>query len=147
MFYALSGDYHYLDVWKHPPGTSYLDALPQPPPLPWSWLNELEMEFFVSEYARTGFTGGLNWYRAMDLRWAQRRQFEGMKNPAPFFFIGSERDCDLEAWHGDDPLGQLRLQYEDVRGVAMLAEAGHMMQMERPAEVNEWIVKFLGELR
>ena len=140
VFYALSGDYHYLDVWKHPPGTSYLDALPQPPPLPWSWLSELEMEFFVSEYARTGFTGGLNWYRAMDLRWAQRRQFEGMKNPAPFFFIGSERDCDLEAWHGDDPLGQLRLQYEDVRGVAMLAEAGHMMQMERPAEVNEWIV-------
>ena len=144
VFYALSGDYHYLDVWKHPPGTSYLEALPQPPPLPWSWLTELEMEFFVSEYARTGFTGGLNWYRAMDLRWAQRRQFEGVRNPAPFFFIGSERDCDLEAWHGDDPLGQLRLQYEDVRGVAMLAEAGHMMQMERPAEVNGWILKFLG---
>ncbi len=44
-------------------------------------------------------------------------------------------------------MGQLRLQYQDVRGVAMLAEAGHMMQMERPAEVNEWIVKFLGQLR
>ena len=28
VFYALSGDYHYLDVWKHPPGTSYLEALP-----------------------------------------------------------------------------------------------------------------------
>ena len=81
VFYALSGDYHYLDVWKHPPGTSYLDALPQPPPLPWKWLSELEMEFFVSEYARTGFTGGLNWYRAMDLRWAQRRRFEGRRTP------------------------------------------------------------------
>ncbi len=147
VFYALSGDYHYLDVWKHPPGTSYLDALPRPPPLPWPWLGELEMEFFVSEYARTGFSGGLNWYRAMDLRWAQRRRFEGQKNTVPFFFIGSERDCDLEAWHGDDPLGQLRQQYEDVRGVAMLAEAGHMMQMERPAEVNASIVKFLGQLR
>jgi pimeloyl-ACP methyl ester carboxylesterase len=147
VFYALSGDYHYLDVWKHPPGTSYLDALPQPPPLPWAWLTELEMEFFVSEYARTGFTGGLNWYRAMDLRWAQRRRFEGTRNPAPFFFIGSERDCDLEAWHGDDPLGQLRLQYQDVRGVAMLAQAGHMMQMERPVEVNQWLLKFLAQLR
>ena len=147
LFYALSGDYHYLDVWKHPPGTAYLDALPEPPPLPWRWLSELEMEFFVSEYARTGFSGGLNWYRAMDLRWAQRRRYEGVKNPAPFFFIGSERDCDLEAWHGQDPLGALRQQYEDVRGVAMVADAGHMMQMERPAEVNEWIVKFLAELR
>jgi pimeloyl-ACP methyl ester carboxylesterase len=104
------------------------------------------MEFFVSEYARSGFTGGLNWYRAMDLRWAQRRRFEGQKNPVPFFFIGSERDCDLEAWHGTDPLGALRHQYQDVRGVAMLANAGHMMQMERPQEVNQWIVKFLGQL-
>jgi pimeloyl-ACP methyl ester carboxylesterase len=147
VFYALSGDYHYLDVWKHPPGTSYLDALPQAPPLPWHWLSELEMEFFVSEYARTGFTGGLNWYRAMDLRWAQRRRFEGRKNPVPFYFIGSERDCDLEAWHGDDPLGALQTQYADVRGVAMLSEAGHMMQMERPREVNEWMLRFLAELR
>jgi len=147
VFYALSGDYHYLDVWKHPPGTAYLEALPEAPPFPWPWLTELEMEFFVSEYARTGFTGGLNWYRAMDLRWAQRRGFEGVKNPAPFYFIGSERDCDLEAWHGDDPLGALQQQYADVRGVAMLSEAGHMMQMERPREVNEWLLRFLGELR
>ena len=147
VFYALSGDYHYLDVWKHPPGTSYLDALPQPPPLPWTWLSELEMEFFVAEYARTGFTGGLNWYRAMDLRWAQRRHYEGVKNTVPFYFIGSERDCDLEAWHGDDPLGALQQQYSDVRGVAMLSQAGHMMQMERPREVNEWLLRFLAELR
>ena len=147
VFYALSGDYHYLDVWKHPPGTSYLDALPQPPPLPWHWLSALEMEFFVAEYARTGFSGGLNWYRAMDLRWAQRRRFEGVKNPVPFYFIGSERDCDLEAWHGDDPLGALQQQYSEVRGVAMLSEAGHMMQMERPGEVNQWILRFLAELR
>ena len=82
----------------------------------------------------------------MDLRWAQRKPFEGVKNKAPFFFIGSEQDVDLEGFHGDDPLGQLRLQYEDVRGVAMLAEAGHMMQMERPAEVNGWILKFLAQL-
>jgi len=146
VFYALSGDYHYLDVWKHPPGTSYLDALPEPPPLPWHWMSELEMEFFVAEYARTGFTGGLNWYRAMDLRWAQRRKYEGVKNPAPFFFIGSERDCDLEVWHGDDPIAQIPRQYSDVRGIAMLPKAGHMMQMERPREVNEWILKFLATL-
>ena len=41
-------------------------------------------------------------------------------------------------------LGALQTQYADVRGVAMLSEAGHMMQMERPREVNEWILRFLG---
>jgi pimeloyl-ACP methyl ester carboxylesterase len=29
----------------------------------------------------------------------------------------------------------------------MLSEAGHMMQMERPQEVNRWILRFLAELR
>ena len=58
VFYALSGDYHYLDVWKHPPGTAYLEALPEPPPLPWSWLSELELEFYVSEYAAVASPAG-----------------------------------------------------------------------------------------
>ena len=96
LFYALSGDYHYLDVWKYPPGTPYLEALPEPPPLPWGWLSELELEFFVNEYARSGFTGGLNWYRSMDLKWEQRRPYEGKTSPVPAHFIGSERDADLE---------------------------------------------------
>ena len=111
------------------------------------WLTELELEFYISEYSRSGFTGGLNWYRAMDLRWEQRKQFEGKKNPAPFFFIGSENDVDLEGFHGDNPLGQLKNQYSDIRAVEMINHAGHMVQMERPEEVNALIVKFLGMLK
>ncbi len=146
VFYALSGDYHYIDVWQHPSGTPYIEALPVPPPLPWAWLSDLEMEFFVSDYARSGFTGGLNWYRAMDTRWQHRRQFEGVANPVPFFFIGSENDTDLEAFHGADPLGKLRAQYSDLRGVAMIKGAGHMVQMERADEVNRLMMGFLQTL-
>ena len=146
IFYALSGDYHYLDVWKHPPGVAYLDALPQAPPLPWSWLREWELEWYVSEYSRSGFTGGLNWYRAMDLRWEQRRAWRGIPNSRPFFFIGSENDVDLEAWHGADPLGQIRQQYSDVRRIEMLPHAGHMIQLERAGDVARLMVEFVGSL-
>ncbi len=118
VFYALSGAYHYLDVWKHPPGTTYLDALPETPPLPWPWLSELELEFFVSEYARSGFTGGLNYYRSMDLKWRQRKPYEGVQSPVPAFFIGSEFDCDLEGFHGPDPIELMRAQFPDLRAVA-----------------------------
>jgi pimeloyl-ACP methyl ester carboxylesterase len=147
VFWALSGEYHYLDVWKHPPGTAYLDALPEAPPLPWSWLTELELEFYVSEYARSGFTGGLNWYRSMDLKWAQRKPYEGRTSPVPAWFIGSERDCDLEGFHGPDPIALMRAQFPDLREVAMVPGAGHLVQMERPQEVTALMLRFLADIR
>jgi pimeloyl-ACP methyl ester carboxylesterase len=146
VLYALSGDFHYLDVWKHPPGTAYLDALPEAPPLPWPWLSEWELEWYVADYARSGFTGGLNWYRAMDLRWAQRAAWRHAPTTRPFFFIGSENDVDLEAWHGDDPLGAIPRHHADVRRIEMLPRAGHLIQLERANEVGRLMVEFLGEL-
>ena len=146
VFYALSGDYHYLDVWKHPPGTPYLEALPETPPLPWSWLEEWELDWYAAEYSRSGFTGGLNWYRAMDLRWAQRAEWRTRPNPRPFFFIGSENDVDLEVWHGDNPIAAIPSHHADVRRIEMLPHAGHMIQLERPQAVSRLMVEFLGML-
>ncbi|URN01674.1 alpha/beta hydrolase [Actinomadura madurae] len=143
LFYALSSDYHYLDVWRQPPGTSYIDALPETPPLPWTWLTETELEFYVDAYSRSGFTGGLNWYRAMDLSWEYRKSYGDRKNPVPFYFIGSEQDTDLEGWHGPDPLSRLEDHHADVRGVRMIKEAGHMMQMEKHAETTAAMLEFL----
>lgn len=146
VFYALSADYHYLDVWKHPPGTTYLAALPETPPLPWAWLTEWELEWFVSEYSRSGFTGGLNWYRAMDLRWEQRRPFRGTRSTVPYYFIGSRQDVDLEAWHGDDPIAAIPQHHADVRRVEILDRGGHMLQLERSDEVTRIMAAFLREI-
>ncbi|MBE1532900.1 alpha/beta fold hydrolase [Actinomadura algeriensis] len=143
VFYALSSDYHYLDVWKKPPGTSYIDALPEAPPLPWTWLTEPELEFYVAEYSHSGFTGGLNWYRAMDLSWEHRKSYEGRRTTVPYYFLGSEQDADLEGWHGDDPLNRLADHHADVRNVRMIESAGHMMQMEKPAETTAAMLEFL----
>lgn len=146
VFYALSGDYHYLDVWQHPPGTSYLEALPEPPPLPWSWLSEAEMDVFVDAYTRSGFTGGLNWYRSMDLKWQQRKPFEGAQSAVPAYFIGSEADADLEGFHGDDPISLMRAQFPDLRRVEMIPRAGHMVQLENSDAVNHLLLDFLEDI-
>ncbi|MFP5455693.1 MAG: alpha/beta fold hydrolase [Alphaproteobacteria bacterium] len=146
VLYALSGDFHYLDVWKNPPGMAYLDALPETPPLPWAWFSEWELEWYTADYARSGFTGGLNWYRAMDLRWSQRAEWRHRPIDRPFFFIGSENDVDLEAWHGDDPLGAIPHQYSDVRRIEMLPKAGHLIQLERADEVGRLMRQFVESL-
>ena len=51
VIWILSGAANYFEVFKHPPGTAYIDAMPEPPPLPWPWLSELELEYFVSSTA------------------------------------------------------------------------------------------------
>ena len=147
VFYTLSGACNYFDVFNYPPGTSYIDAMVEPPPLPWPWLSELEFEFFVSEYSRTGFTGGLNWYRSMDIKWAQRKPFEGVQSTVPAYFLGSEQDVDLEGFHGDDPLGQMRAIFPQLRDVRMIPKAGHMVQLEASDAVNAAMLDYLADIR
>ncbi len=146
VFHTLSGAGNYFDVFKYPPDASYIEAMADPPPLPWPWLSELEMEFFVSEYSRSGFTGGLNWYRSMDLKWAQRKPFEGVQSAVPAYFLGSEHDVDLEGFHGDDPIGLMRAIFPDLRRVEMIPGAGHMVQLEASEEVNGMLLDFLADI-
>jgi pimeloyl-ACP methyl ester carboxylesterase len=146
VYWTLSGSVNFFDMFKHPPGTGYIDAMEEPPPLPWPWLSELELEFFVSEYSQSGFTGGLNWYRSMDLKWEQRRAFEGVQSEVPAWFIGSERDVDLEGFHGDDPISQMRAIFPRLVDVQMIPHAGHMIQLEASEPLNVILLDYLARI-
>ncbi|MEE4660801.1 MAG: alpha/beta hydrolase [Halieaceae bacterium] len=143
VMWLLSGQANYFEVFKHPPGTSYIDAMPEPPPLPWPWLSEADLELFVTEYSRSGFTGGLNWYRSMDLKWEQRKPFEGVTSEVDAWFIGSERDVDLEGFHGDDPIALMRAIFPKLHAVEMIPGAGHMMPLEAADALNVILLDYL----
>lgn len=147
VFWALSASYHYLDVWQHPPGTTYLDALPEAPPLPWPWLSEEEMDVYEAEYARTGFAGPLQWYRAMDVAWRARKGFERQTNPVPYYFLYSEHDPDLEGFHGREPLTKLGRHHDDVRMVRSIpTPAGHLMHLEATDDTHREVLECLADI-
>ena len=146
VFWALSADFHYLDVWQHPPGTMYLDALPAAPPLPWGWLSVEEMDIYEKEYSRTGFAGPLQWYRAMDVAWNARKGFERQTNPVPYYFIYSEHDPDLEGFHGREPLAKLGRYHDDVRQVRSVPRAGHLMHLEATEDMHREILACLSDI-
>jgi len=146
VFYALSGDYDFSQVMAHPPGTRYRDALPTPPPLPWPWLTEQDLDVYVVAYEKSGFTGGLNWYRSMDIKWQQRKTLEGSQSPCPAYFIGSENDVDLEHFHGDDPISLMRAQFPNLRQIQMIPQAGHLMQLECSKETNTILLQYLADI-
>ena len=50
-------------------GRGFVGRFPEPTDLP-PWLSAAELDHYVGEFGRTGFTGGLNWYRNLDRNWA-----------------------------------------------------------------------------
>ncbi|MFE3227912.1 alpha/beta fold hydrolase [Nocardia sp. NPDC059228] len=146
VYYSLSGDYHYLDTWKNPPGLGYLDVLPQAPALPWPWLSEAEFDTLVQDFERTGFTGGLNWYRNLDRNWELTAAYADAKVEVATFFLYGQNDPDMEGFSGRDPLATLRANVPDLREVVEVPAAGHLVQLERPDAVNTFLTDALKSL-
>ncbi|AWG63902.1 hydrolase [Mycobacteroides abscessus] len=150
LFHALSGANRYLDCWDHPARVNgkrngYLDVLPTPPALPWNWLSEPDLDYYAAEFARTGFTGGLNWYRAEDLVWAQNEDLHDLPVEVPVAFIAGAADPVLEML-GRDPMTAMSDLVPDLRSALIVEGAGHFVQMERPDVVNHAMVEFLDSL-
>ena len=124
-----------------PDGTGFVDRLPEPDGLP-DWLSQEELDHYSAEFARTGFTGGINWYRNFDRNWEITPQLEGVKVTMPSLFITG----------GADPVGIMTPAsvmdgwLEDHRGTTVVDGAGHWVQQEAPAEVNAALLSFLGSL-
>jgi len=147
LFFALSGESDYIrTVWSRPSeGNGYLDVLPERSTHP-SWLTSEEFEYFVAEFTRTGFTGGLNWYRAADVSWERSRPYDGATISVPTLFVVGEHDS-VPDQRGADSVAVMREHLLDLRDLVVVPGAGHFVQMERTAEVNAAIVSFLESLR
>jgi epoxide hydrolase A/B len=61
----------------------FLSRTVEPSALP-SWLAEADIDFYAGEFSRTGFRGGLNWYRNIDRNWELLAPFAGARVTVPF---------------------------------------------------------------
>lgn len=146
IFHILSEKSDFTVVWQHPPGTTYRQALPEPPPTPWQWMSDWELETYVADYAASGFHGGVNWYLTGDANWEYRRARPANHTTVPYYFFGSEADVDLLHWHGDDPTAVIGWHHHDLREIRTIPGGGHMIAMERPDEVTAAYLDFLADL-
>ena len=144
LFHALSGEFRYLDIWQHPSHRDgrrlgYLDVLPTAPRLPWSWLSERDLDVYEAAFRGTGFTGGLNWYRAADLNW--ETSVDGRVVDVPSCFLAGGEDPVI-ALAGRKAIGRMRETMPRLQAVRTFEGAGHFIQMERPDEVTATVVSF-----
>jgi pimeloyl-ACP methyl ester carboxylesterase len=118
-------------------------AIPQASQRP-SFVTEEDIEFFVAEFKRTGFTGGLNYYRNVDRNWALTPFLDGAKLGQPTLFIAGDRDGVLGFW--GEEVDAMERNVRNLRKKVILLGVGHWTQQERPAEINHLLIEFLRTL-
>jgi pimeloyl-ACP methyl ester carboxylesterase len=110
------------------------------------WLTEAELDCYAAEFARTGFQGGLNWYRCATAQGVatEMELFHGKKLDPPSIFIGGERDWGVHQTAG--ALSGMETACAEYRGKTLIAGAGHWVQQEAADEVLKHLLRFLKSL-
>ena len=123
----------------------FLSRMTNPETLP-PWLSESDVDFYAAEFARTGFRGGLNWYRNIDRSWELLAPFAGAQVTVPALYVAGDRDPVVSFKGMDQLIPNLAKYVPNLRRTIMLPGCGHWTQQERPAEVNAALIGFLKEL-
>jgi pimeloyl-ACP methyl ester carboxylesterase len=111
-----------------------------------TWLPERELSFYSAEYARTGFQGGLQWYRCgtSGAFIGELQVFAGRSIDVPSAFIAGKQDWGTYQRPGVYEAMQ-KSACTRMLGAHLIDGAGHWVQQEQPEEVVGLLLGFLRE--
>jgi pimeloyl-ACP methyl ester carboxylesterase len=112
------------------------------------WMRDDEMRVYADEYTRTGFQGGLQWYRssAHPQFASELRLFSGRTIDVPSMFVGGRSDWGVYQTAGAFERMQ-KSACTNMRECHLLDGAGHWVQQEQAVKVSELLVGFIDQTR
>jgi pimeloyl-ACP methyl ester carboxylesterase len=126
--------YYIMDLDRSMPATVAAE-MPSPKAIAsCQWLPDHELRIYSREYERTGFQGGLQWYRCrtQGIGNAELQVFSGRSIDVPSMFIAGAQDWGMQA-----------TACTQLRACHLLPQAGHWVQQENPAGVTSLLLNFL----
>jgi len=106
------------------------------------WFDYDDLAHYVAEYSRTGFTGGLNWFRNFDRNWALTPQLAGARLTVPTLYISGSVDPLLIAC----PPALMEGWLDDHRGTVIIDGGAHWVHQQLPGAVNDALLWFLSDV-
>jgi pimeloyl-ACP methyl ester carboxylesterase len=122
-------------VAPHMPSTARIAAC--------RWLPEAVLDVYATEFARTGFQGGLNWYRCAvgGAFTAEHQLLSGRTLDVPAAYVAGASDWGMYQKPGE--LDAMRALCTRLLGITRIEGAGHWVQQEQPAAVLALLHDFL----
>jgi len=113
-----------------------------------TWLPDSELAFYASEYQRTGFQGGLQWYRCgtSGAFNAELQTWSGRTIDVPSCFISGKQDWGTYQRPGVYEAMQTRVCARMI-GCHLVDGAGHWVQQEQPDDVSRLLLAFLDKVK
>ena len=122
--------------------------MPSPPQIAaCRWLPDDELRVYSGEYSRTGFQGGLQWYRCgtSGADASSLEVFSGRTIDVPAMFIAGSSDWGV--YQRPDAFERMQQSAcTHMLGCHLIAGAGHWVQQEQPERVMQLLSDFLARL-
>lgn len=111
------------------------------------WMTDADIEVYASEFQRTGFQGGLNYYRIDGVFGIDSglSAFAGKKIEVPAYYIGGAKEWAVYQTPG--AFEGMHLACPRLKGVHLVPDAGHSLAEEKPQVVNRILLEFLADRR
>jgi pimeloyl-ACP methyl ester carboxylesterase len=120
----------------------FLTKMPNPETLP-AWLSTADLDFYTEQFQKSGFRGGLNWYRNIDRNWELTAPYVSAPITVPALYMAGELDLVVAFPRMKEVIADLQRFIPLLRGNVMLPGCGHWTQQERAKEVNEAMIEFI----
>lgn len=130
---------------SHKDAGGWIDRLGEPlETIPWFTAEDLE--YYVKEYSRAGFHGGINYYRNIDKNWEIMAPYADQAIEIPTLFMAGDKDFVIGRATREDLLASMKKGVPNLKDVVILPGIGHWIQQEAPEQVNKAILGFLPEI-
>ncbi|KAE8728224.1 histone-lysine N-methyltransferase ATX3-like [Hibiscus syriacus] len=119
-------------------------GLPDPKPLP-SWLSEEDVDYIASKFNQKGFTGGLNYYRAMNLNWELTAPWTRVEIKVPVKFIVGDLDVTYHIPGVKEYIhnGGFKKDVPFLQELVVMDGVAHFLNQEKPEEISMHIYDFI----
>jgi len=143
IHHTVSGEADQTAFFKQfdmPKTAKLLDAFKMPEKLP-GFMTREDLDYYIECYKTSGFRGPFNWYRNFPTMAAITPELQTKKISQPAAFVCGAKDVTLLFYPDWRP--EFEASFDDLRFIDLIEGAGHWIQLEKPMQTAEQILRFL----